>query len=740
MSGKVKIEAVGRGNEYKVIEDNYNSCNLDISYDKDYGVLIPNMPITIYANCRVKRSTTKPLLRAMMTMTLFDTDHNPIDEDKLNVQLDMYRQLTDVITNNTNWYYHTDGFYYLLDDASTNAGDNAIMQEVDATSGDKIVEFLNKPIVVPKTLDSSYSGMRLRVIVTFQAIQNYIPDNAGNKLPNTIANAQKIFEDFELKQYESSPISWFDITTTSDGKVSLATKEGMNYPQYIRLPEKTSDGRTITNISTNLFKGNPTVQKVYIPSSYTSMENEAFAYSGILSVDASDSGLTVIPTRAFRYSKLISIKLPDTLVRIGTSAFSYSTLQSINLPDSLLQIYGDALWQCHYLESLHIPSNVTLYDNAVGYNRSLKSITVDENNAKYYDIDNKLLVSSSGELITCATASMESDFILPDSITSLCQYSLSLAPITNLTLNKNLQEVGEYALPVKLKQIELGNNTNFKLIYDTYNNLFFTDKNVESVVWLNINTSATSLSFGNIKYLKFNVSNNTNITKIEFGENFDASSMSVISNFIGTTEYSVSSSNKSIKTVSGKEILSADGKTFYVYAASATGTSYTVPSGVTEIYQRAFADSKYLYNLTLANTVEKLYWYSFSNSKIMTININAGMKISDTDAIMYLNFIESISMYGTIRNNNLYNCRRLKYVTVNDSVDIIGMNFLSDCPMLEWVEFTNSTPPTFESGIMLQNSNSNYVIYVPDDAVDAYKTAHNFSSFASHIKPISQKV
>ena len=63
MSGRVKITAVGKGKGYNSIEDT-DTCNLVINLQDGYKVLIPGMEIEAYANVKVHKSTTKPLIRA----------------------------------------------------------------------------------------------------------------------------------------------------------------------------------------------------------------------------------------------------------------------------------------------------------------------------------------------------------------------------------------------------------------------------------------------------------------------------------------------------------------------------------------------------------------------------------------------------------------------------------------------------------------------------------------------------
>ncbi|MDR1115104.1 MAG: leucine-rich repeat domain-containing protein, partial [Tannerella sp.] len=53
-----------------------------------------------------------------------------------------------------------------------------------------------------------------------------------------------------------------------------------------------------------------------------------------------------------------------------------------------------------------------------------------------------------------------------------------------------------------------------------------------------------------------------------------------------------------------------------------------------------------------------------------------------------------------------------------------------------WIEFKSPVPPTLAS---TTNFDRNYPIYVPDDAVDAYRAAANWVNFASRILPVSQR-
>lgn len=59
------------------------------------------------------------------------------------------------------------------------------------------------------------------------------------------------------------------------------------------------------------------------------------------------------------------------------------------------------------------------------------------------------------------------------------------------------------------------------------------------------------------------------------------------------------------------------------------------------------------------------------------------------------------------------------------------------CSSLKEVTFLHTTPPTYKD--TLKNCSSLESIYVPDSAVDAYKTATGWSAFAPKFKPLSEK-
>ena len=88
--------------------------------------------------------------------------------------------------------------------------------------------------------------------------------------------------------------------------------------------------------------------------------------------------------------------------------------------------------------------------------------------------------------------------------------------------------------------------------------------------------------------------------------------------------------------------------------------------------------------------------------------------------------------YGTFEN-----CTGLKSVVLPQTLATIYRYVFRGCTALETVVCKAVTPPTIDSNTfsgcsVLEN------IYVPNDSVDAYKSASNWSSLADKIKGISE--
>lgn len=153
--------------------------------------------------------------------------------------------------------------------------------------------------------------------------------------------------------------------------------------------------------------------------------------------------------------------------------------------------------------------------------------------------------------------------------------------------------------------------------------------------------------------------------------------------------------------------------TFYS-GLSITSIDMTAATGLTSIGNYAFAWCTGMTSCSIPNSVTGLGISAFSNChSLQSINIPTGLT--------------------QIPNTCFQNCRSLTAVTVPSSVTSVGATCFSGSSALTYVRFTSTTPPTLGGSGVFAGTNS-CPIYVPSDAVEAYKNADVWSGWADRIE------
>ena len=144
-------------------------------------------------------------------------------------------------------------------------------------------------------------------------------------------------------------------------------------------------------------------------------------------------------------------------------------------------------------------------------------------------------------------------------------------------------------------------------------------------------------------------------------------------------------------------------------------TTLNIPSGTSQIGNYAFYYYSALTSVTIPNSVTSIGTYAFKNCSSLT-------------SIVIPNSVTSIG-------SGAFNyCSGLKSVTIGNSVTSILSDAFKNCSSLTSVTIEATTPPTLTNTTF--NNTNNCPIYVPAESVDAYKTATNWSSYASRIQAI----
>lgn len=134
-------------------------------------------------------------------------------------------------------------------------------------------------------------------------------------------------------------------------------------------------------------------------------------------------------------------------------------------------------------------------------------------------------------------------------------------------------------------------------------------------------------------------------------------------------------------------------------------------------------------------SLESLDVSDWDTSKVTTMEkmFNGDMKLMSLDVSKW-KFRENTSV-GTYQM--FYNCMLIKELRFDKSLTYLNNQTFSGASFCVKYVFESITPPTLANTQAFQSINALAKIYVPDDSVNAYKTASNWSTYASCIYPIS---
>lgn len=92
----------------------------------------------------------------------------------------------------------------------------------------------------------------------------------------------------------------------------------------------------------------------------------------------------------------------------------------------------------------------------------------------------------------------------------------------------------------------------------------------------------------------------------------------------------------------------------------------------------------------------------------------------------------------TVTTQMFYGCFMLKEVRLGSTLTVLSVQTFNNAQFIESFVFYSTTPPTMASTNAFSSISTAAKIYVPDDSVDAYKAASNWSTYASYIYPLSE--
>ena len=492
----------------------------------------------------------------------------------------------------------------------------------------------------------------------------------------------------------------FEKSTTSSLQVSRNTLKRMSAlsveieaPQPHNVIYYTStDGNIITPFKEDVF-GASIIDNQYIDG------------LGVLSFDGDVRSIG--KGAFFECSRLKSISIPESVIIIGDNAFSSCKgLTSVILPESITDIGNYAFDSCLNLANINIPESVTSIGNFAFY--SCDSIT---------KIDIPGSVASIGNSTFRACSGLSS-INIGDGVKSIGRDAFSYCySLSGITIPGSVKAIGD----------------------DAFSNC----KNLTNLV---IGNGVTTIGYGAFNWC-------ISLVNVDFSNSVETISGFAFGNCSRLTSISLPESVTSIGN--------------YAFSGCYSLTSVSLPESVTSIGNYAFSDCSSLSSITIPESVESIGFgvfkhcpslMSFSgkfacqdglflidSETLLAVAAGAGgvvylpdaISIIGSDCICDSSNLTDISIPNsvtTIRAGAFQGCSNLTRVLIPVNVTIIEPYAFSNCSGLTSITVLSKTPPTGGENMFYYTQQA--PIYVPEESVEAYKSAQYWSDYTDRIQAI----
>ena len=401
---------------------------------------------------------------------------------------------------------------------------------------------------------------------------------------------------------------------------------------------------------------------------------------------------------AFKNSSIESLRLPNTVASIQPYAFFGCTaLVSLGkLPSSITSIGQSAFQGCSVLSDIELSHALTSFGVAAFYKASALAIDIDEPNLT--SIGNYAFAQSGIISIT----NLGKITALPDGASAGDRPGVftNCKSLASVVLPNALTTIGAFA--------------------------FYGDTALTTIDcdWSNI-TKINTYAFGGCTALQFDELNLLNLTTL--GQNA----------FYNCTALEFDELNlQSLASLGQNALYGVKIKKLNL------GALTTLPAGTTSTQN--FGNKTILEEIVLSEDITTIPAYAFLGYKNLRGIVNhpnltsIGACAYNTTSITRIENLGSITaiLGGNTVEATFGNCASLSFVRLPATLTSIGRQAFYACKALETFICEAAVPPSLDS-TAFSSTNSTFIIFVPDESVEAYKTATNWSSFASRIYPMS---
>ncbi len=526
---------------------------------------------------------------------------------------------------------------------------------------------------------------------------------SGATLANPTSAAAKI-------KSGSTWIRLFGALTYDSNNVvmGVADKDGIG---ALAVPA-TNDGKPVTKIAANAFKGLKGLKNLTIHRNVTEIgdgfidgcdglesvsvvaDNTAYASSNGILYKQNGAILWVSPSVGTTHSSG-DVRIPSGVNSIPSGMFSNRNIWNLVIPESVTEI-GDGAFDGCPIELAEIPVNAIPYI----LNDALRSVNITSGTALPEEA-----------FKDCTTLE---HVWFPDTLAEIGARAFeNCTSLKSVTITAKITEIGNGAFN-GCNNIESVTVEEKNTAFVAQNGILYNAAMTKILLVTNAVKGEIVIPDGMTEIGAGMFANNVNITGVEIPDSVISIGSGAFDGCAALTEITVSSGNTAFTSQNG--ILYNKDKTQIVFIPQGVTGEVVIPNGVTKIAARAFYGCKGITKITLPESVTEIGEYAFYGCSALTeINLPDGVTKIGNSAFRGCNQITSVvipSDVTEIANSAFRGCSSLTSITLPSGTESIGYNAFYGCNKLTDITFNGTKAdwliiPKFEFG-------GNYTVHCTD--------------------------
>lgn len=401
-----------------------------------------------------------------------------------------------------------------------------------------------------------------------------------------------------------------------------------------------------------------------IPEGVKTVEEDAFFGAKNLKKVGFPSGIQNI-IRAFRHAGLTEAVIPES-VEYDSGAFAYCS----DLTKAVIETEKDeysVFEGCKKLKSVSVKKAVSgrIF---VGC-KSVEEFCL-EQDAKGVSVKDGVLFSEDGKELLIYPAGRKAAYQLPDGTEKIADYAFAEACTPKVRLNEGLEEIGEFAFyKAEITAMTLP----------------------DSVCRLGRSAFEDCRSLGSVKLSKnletvpdFAFDHCVSLKKLHIPKK--VKEVGVSGGCRKLTAFTVEKGNSSYAAQKGV-LYSKSGKILYAYPPGKKGENYAVPGSVKKIWDSAFADNRYLQEITMGDQVTYCGDSAFSSAaSLKKVSLSKELSVLGRYAFSGCKKLQSATVPDQVKRIELATfegCTAIRQITLGRKVEYVDVWNFYGCKNLQ---------------------------------------------------------